>query len=193
MRLDENRGASRPRASAAVQGVDCTFAHICFSRRNPSARQDLTAASARSLDLNQMHAEGIIYQFAEVLAVLMKSNHSAYDHLSPVACALVRPKQSSRGHRAGVMMLRRPARSHVRALRFPTHRPVRAGQFNRCQPIVCKMCFRPVPWRWLGPVRAGHRSGAPFSEIFAKRNSRVSLGSSIHAMLRSMAFAASAV
>ena len=34
-----------------------------------------TAARARSLDLNQMHAEGIIYQFAEVTVVLMKINN----------------------------------------------------------------------------------------------------------------------
>jgi len=59
-----------------------------------------TAASARSLDLNQLSAEAIIYQFADVLVVI---NHRRVR--SPVVSAFARSKQLSRGHRAGVRML----------------------------------------------------------------------------------------
>jgi hypothetical protein len=59
-----------------------------------------TAGSARSLDLNQMHAGGIIYPFSEAPVVLTKINNRRVR--SPIVCAIARPKQSSRGHHAGL-------------------------------------------------------------------------------------------
>lgn len=56
-----------------------------------------TAASARFLDLNQMHAEGITYPFAEVLVVLMETKNRRMR--SSVAYALA--YQNS--HRAAIV------------------------------------------------------------------------------------------
>lgn len=55
------------------------------------------SASARFLDLNQMHAEWITYPFAEALVVLMNTNERR--RRSPLACALA--YQNS--HRAAIV------------------------------------------------------------------------------------------
>jgi hypothetical protein len=56
-----------------------------------------TAGSARSLDLNQMHAGGIIYQFSEAPVVLTKINNRRVR--SPIVCRL----RDQNSHRAAIM------------------------------------------------------------------------------------------